>query len=99
MTERIRAWAAMEPGGKLRPFEYEPGPLRPDEVEIAVQRSVSGSPVGDPATIATMLDFCARHGIAPTVERFPMSRVNEALDHLRSGRARYRIVLEADFTG
>jgi uncharacterized zinc-type alcohol dehydrogenase-like protein len=30
-------------------------------------------------------------------ESFPMSRVNEALEHLESGRARYRIVLESDF--
>jgi uncharacterized zinc-type alcohol dehydrogenase-like protein len=32
------------------------------------------------------------------VERFPMSRVNEAVEHLRSGRARYRVVLDADFS-
>eukprot|EP01041_Mallomonas_annulata_P027134 gene27134-48658_t len=35
--------------------------------------------------------------ILPQVERFPMSRVNDALDHLRSGKARYRVVLDADF--
>lgn len=61
------------------------------------QQSVSASPSGSRATVATMLDFAARHGIAPKVERFPMSRVNEALDHLRAGKARYRIVLDADF--
>ena len=44
-----------------------------------------------------MLAFSARHGIAPQVEHFPMSRVNEALDHLRAGNARYRVVLDADF--
>jgi alcohol/geraniol dehydrogenase (NADP+) len=44
-----------------------------------------------------MMDFCARHGIAPQVEHFPMSQVNDALDHLRSGKARYRVVLDADF--
>jgi uncharacterized zinc-type alcohol dehydrogenase-like protein len=43
-----------------------------------------------------MVAFCARHGIAPTIETFPMSRVNEALEHLRAGKARYRIVLEND---
>jgi uncharacterized zinc-type alcohol dehydrogenase-like protein len=43
-----------------------------------------------------MLDFSARHGIAPVVEVFPMSRVNEAFEHLRAGKARYRIVLEND---
>jgi len=26
---------------------------------------------------------------------FPMSNVNEAVDHLRSGKARYRVVLDA----
>jgi uncharacterized zinc-type alcohol dehydrogenase-like protein len=42
-----------------------------------------------------MLEFCARHQILPQVEEFPMSKVNEAVDHLRSGKARYRIVLNA----
>jgi len=44
-----------------------------------------------------MLGFCARHGIAPIVEEFPMSKVNEAMAHLESGKARYRIVLKNDF--
>jgi alcohol/geraniol dehydrogenase (NADP+) len=60
---------------------------------IMGQRVVSGSPVGSPAAIATMLDFAARHRIKPVVETFPMAQVNEALDHLRSGKARYRVVL------
>lgn len=61
---------------------------------IMPQRSISGSPVGSPATIATMLDFCARHGIKPQTEVFKMSDVNAAMDHLRAGKARYRVVLE-----
>ena len=61
------------------------------------QKTVSASPIGSPAVMARMLDFCARHGIEPQVEHFPMSRVNDALDHLRAGRARYRIVLDADW--
>jgi D-arabinose 1-dehydrogenase-like Zn-dependent alcohol dehydrogenase len=36
------------------------------------------------------------HSIAPITETFPMSSVNDALDHLRSGKARYRIVLASD---
>ena len=44
-----------------------------------------------------MLDFCARHAIAPIVEEFPMSAANKALAHLESGQARYRIVLKNDF--
>ncbi|NCA81116.1 MAG: NAD(P)-dependent alcohol dehydrogenase [Opitutae bacterium] len=33
----IKAYAAMAPKGDLRPFEYDPGPLQADEVEIDVQ--------------------------------------------------------------
>ena len=32
----IRAWAVKQAGGKLEPFEYDPGPLGDEEVEIAV---------------------------------------------------------------
>ena len=64
---------------------------------IGAQRSVSGSPTGAPADMATMLDFAVRHSIAPQVEHFPMSKVNDALAHLEAGKARYRVVLDADF--
>ncbi len=60
---------------------------------IMAQRSVSGSPVGSPATLAKMLDFAARHGIEPITEDFDFSDINEAIAHLRSGKARYRVVL------
>lgn len=63
---------------------------------IPGQKSISGSPVGSPSLAATMVDFCARHNIAPVTETFPMSRVNDAIEHLRSGKARYRVVLEND---
>lgn len=63
---------------------------------IGGQKSVSGSPTGSPSTISRMIHFCARHQIAPIVEKFPMSRINDALDRLRSGQARYRVVLEND---
>jgi uncharacterized zinc-type alcohol dehydrogenase-like protein len=63
---------------------------------IAGQKSIAGSPTGSPSAISTMLDFSARHSVAPITESFPMSKVNEALEHLRSGKARYRIVLVND---
>jgi alcohol/geraniol dehydrogenase (NADP+) len=65
---------------------------------ITGQKSISGSPTGSPSAIDQMLTFSARHSIAPVTEVFPMSRVNEALDHLRAGKARYRIVLQSDWT-
>jgi uncharacterized zinc-type alcohol dehydrogenase-like protein len=89
---------ALAPRGRLHfvGVVSEPIPVVAFEA-IAVQRSLSGSPLGSPATTADMLAFAARHNIAPVTETFPMSKVNEAIDHLRAGKARYRIVLENDF--
>jgi uncharacterized zinc-type alcohol dehydrogenase-like protein len=41
--------------------------------------------------------FASRHNVAPHTEHFPMSNINEASARLESGKARYRIVLDADF--
>lgn len=60
---------------------------------IMSQRSISGSPAGSPLSIAKMLDFAARHAINPIIETFRFDQVNEALEKLKSGEVRYRIVL------
>jgi len=41
-----------------------------------------------------MLEFSARHQIEPMVETYPMDKVNDAMEKLRSGKARYRLVLK-----
>lgn len=74
-------------GATLEPLDLGVFPL------MMGQRSVSGSPVGAPATIEQMLAFAHLHDIKPKVEVYPMSEVNAALDRLKSGEARYRIVL------
>lgn len=33
----FKAYAASEPGSELKPFEYDPGPLGHDQVEIEVE--------------------------------------------------------------
>jgi uncharacterized zinc-type alcohol dehydrogenase-like protein len=91
--------ATLGPRGRLHTVGAVPAPIPvPAFGVIPGQKSVSGSPLGSPATMATMLDFCARHGIEAVTEHFPMSRINEAMDHLRAGNARYRIVLDNDFS-
>ena len=60
---------------------------------IGGQKSVSGSPVGSPATIKTMLDFAAHHNIEPVTETFKFDDVNDAITRLREGKAHYRVVL------
>jgi alcohol/geraniol dehydrogenase (NADP+) len=89
---------ALAPNGRLHDVGVVPEPIPVSAFSlIAQQRSVSGSPTGSPVAIATMLDFAARHNVAPQTEHFPMSNINEAFARLESGKARYRIVLDADF--
>jgi uncharacterized zinc-type alcohol dehydrogenase-like protein len=95
-------WDAMigtlAPNGRLHVVGavLEPIPVAAFSL-IMKQRSVSGSPTGSPVAIERMLDFASRHNIAPQTEHFPMSNINEAFARLESGRARYRIILDADF--
>jgi uncharacterized zinc-type alcohol dehydrogenase-like protein len=95
-------WDAMigtlAPNGRLHVVGavLEPIPVAAFSL-ILQQRSVSGSPTGSPVAIETMLDFASRHNVAPQTEHFPMSNINEAFARLESGKARYRIVLDADF--
>jgi len=91
-------WSAylgtLKPKGRLHfvGAALEPAPIGITTL-IGSQYSVSGSPVGSPDTIATMLDFAVTHRIRPVTEHFAFEDVNAALEHLRSGGARYRVVL------
>ena len=90
---------ALAPNGKLHVVGAVPEPIPvPVFTLLMGQKSVSGSPTGSRGAIDAMLEFAARHKVEPQTEHFPMSKVNEAMDHLRAGKARYRIVLDADFT-
>jgi len=88
----------LAPNGRLHDVGavLEPIPV-PAFSLIMGQRSVSGSPTGSPVAIERMLDFASRHDVLPQTEHFPMSNINEAFARLQSGKARYRIVLDADF--
>jgi uncharacterized zinc-type alcohol dehydrogenase-like protein len=57
------------------------------------QKTISASPTGSPNTMREMLDFAARHKIEPAVESYSFDQVNEAMDKLRNGKPRYRLVL------
>ena len=88
--------AALAPKGRLHTVGAIPEPVALNAFPLIMgQRSFSGSPLGSPATTALMLEFCARHGIAPMVEEFPLSEVNTAIDRLEHGSPRYRVVLKA----
>lgn len=89
---------ALAPNGRLHVVGAVPEPIQvPVFTLLMGQKTVSGSPTGSRGAIDAMLEFAARHQVLPQTEHFPMSQVNEAMDHLRAGKARYRIVLDTDF--
>lgn len=60
---------------------------------VAHELTITGSLLGNRATMREMLDFATAHAIAPRIEQQPMAQVNDAVRRLRENRVRYRVVL------
>ena len=88
--------AALQPQGKLcivgipnKPVAFGAFGL------IGGEKSIVGGQTGSVSDTAKMLAFTARHGIKPIIETFPMVDADRALEHTRTGKARFRAVLVA----
>ncbi len=68
-------------------FEFEAIPF------IMGGKKFVSSKIGPRERIKELLHFTSLHDIRATVEIYPFSKVNEAIDRLRSGKAHYRVVL------
>jgi len=87
--------AALRPKGRIHFVGVAPNPVSSLVFPLIVgQKSISGSPLGSPATFRQMIDFSARHEIEPITEIYAFDQVNEALDRVRSGKQRYRVILK-----
>ncbi len=87
--------AALRPKGRLHLVGVIPSPIASQIFPMIMgQKSISGSPLGSPATVGHMIDFAARHGVEPITEHFSFDQVNEAIARLEHGKPRYRIVLK-----
>ncbi|MDP1798446.1 MAG: alcohol dehydrogenase, partial [Planctomycetaceae bacterium] len=90
--------ATLAPNGRMHVVGAVLQPIPVSAIAMIFgQKSVSGSPTGSPVAMETMLEFAARHNVIPQTEHYPMSQINEAFERLEAGKARYRIVLDADF--
>lgn len=78
-------------GAVMKPFEVPAFSL------IMGDRAVTGSSTGSPGQLRSLMKLASRADVSPTVEVFPMSKINDALDHVRAGKANYRVVLKAEF--
>jgi len=57
------------------------------------RNSFASSAVGGPAEIQEMLEFAAAHKIEANIAKFPLEKVNEAIQNLVEGKPRFRNVL------
>jgi uncharacterized zinc-type alcohol dehydrogenase-like protein len=73
--------------GTLEP-SLNTGPL------IMGRKSVAGSVIGGIAETQEMLDFCAKHKIAPDVEVIPIQDVNKAYERMLKSDVKYRFVID-----
>ena len=81
-------------GGQLLVVAAAPEPISvPSLAIVLTRRSIQGWPSGHAKDSEETLEFCARFGVRPMVETFPLERVAEAYDRMITGRVRFRSVL------
>lgn len=81
-------------GGQLLIVAVAAEPISVSSLAIVLtRRSIQGWPSGHAKDSEETLEFCARFGVRPMVETFPLERVAEAYDRMITGRVRFRSVL------
>ncbi len=66
-----------------------------DNSQVAFhRRSVAGTLIGSIAETQEVLDFCAEHAIAPTIEIIPITEINSAYRNVIKGDVRFRYVID-----
>jgi uncharacterized zinc-type alcohol dehydrogenase-like protein len=71
-----------------KPLSIHPFPL------VMKRRSYAGSLIGSIGETQEMLDFCAKHEIAPEIEVVSPAQVNEAYERVAKSDVRYRFVID-----
>ncbi|RVT50895.1 alcohol dehydrogenase catalytic domain-containing protein [Rubrivivax albus] len=74
-------------GGGKEPLAVPIGPL------VVGERSIAGSITGTPHESERTLDFSVLAGVQPRVEVVPFERAPDAYQRLKSGQAKFRVVL------
>ncbi|KKY33253.1 putative alcohol dehydrogenase [Diaporthe ampelina] len=83
----------LAPQGKLIML----APLGPVEFDTTIMvtkaASVHGWPSGHALDCEETISFAGTHGVKCLIEKFPLDRVQEAFEHMTSGKVRFRAVL------
>ncbi|OZI30096.1 alcohol dehydrogenase [Bordetella genomosp. 10] len=89
-----RLVGALAPGGRLTILA--PGKdaaTLPTGLMVRGERSVAGSITGSPYENERALQFSVLAGIRPSIEIVPLAQANAALQRMKSGKAKFRVVL------
>jgi D-arabinose 1-dehydrogenase-like Zn-dependent alcohol dehydrogenase len=86
----------LKPQGK---FCVVASPLEKQSITLGVlydyvQRTIYGNYVGSRKNMMDMLDFSAKHNFESVVDVMPFSEVNEAIEKVKAGKVKIRLVLE-----
>ncbi|KAJ7694253.1 putative NADP-dependent alcohol dehydrogenase C 2 [Mycena olivaceomarginata] len=88
----------LKPTGSIYPLTINFGNFDIPTFPVVVKGiTIQGTAVSARSVHKRMLDFAARHGVHPIIERFPLTKsgVEEGMAKLREGKMRYRGVLVA----
>ena len=83
--------------GKIYPLTITfEAPLLPLLPLVVGGLSIVGSACAHRYELQTMMEFAARHGIRPQVQKWPMTQqgITDAMQTLADGKMRYRGVVE-----
>jgi D-arabinose 1-dehydrogenase-like Zn-dependent alcohol dehydrogenase len=84
----------LRPGGQLTVIGIDAGSVTVPAARLVMNgHRIAGHLTGSPRDVEDAMAFAVTTGVRVAVERFPLERAADALDHLRAGRARFRIVL------
>ncbi|RSO58824.1 NAD(P)-dependent alcohol dehydrogenase [Acinetobacter lactucae] len=90
--------STLAPKGVFHTVGLVKNPLKIHAAQLVQKEaSVSGSLTGSPVEMRKLMQLSSRLNVYPEIEVFPMSEINQAIEYVRAGKARYRAVLKADF--
>lgn len=86
----------LRPHGRLLLLGVDSSTLEFSMAQLVMNaQSISGHLTGTPQEIEETMRFAVVTGVRPWIEQMPLGKAQDAIDRLRAGDARFRIVLDA----
>ena len=87
--------SGLRPGGRMVVVGAGPDPITVSTSDLIFgTRTITGSLTGSAIENEDNLAFSARQGVKPLIETMPLAEAPKAYEHMMSGAARFRVVLD-----